>query len=203
MEIQMQYGSTIRVENREYRTDILTRINSMLDAMIDKHNKVFVVRIDIRFPLHYEISPDKNPITEFYRRMMVYYKYHKIDAVYFSARERHTSHHPHYHSFILFDGNKVENGWGVQQKAAEIWQSLVGEGGAPNVQLCLTFEGLSGIMLRRPSTLYGDDLSNPQSIQFHTTKQVILDWLSYLAKTFTKGDVPPHTKEFHGSNLHS
>jgi hypothetical protein len=63
------------------------------------------------------------------------------------------------------------------------------------VQLYLTFEGRSGIMLRRPGALYGDDQLSPQSIQFHTTKQVTLNWLSYLAKTFTKGNVPPHIKE--------
>jgi len=197
----MLHGTTIDIEGYEYRADILAHIREMIDAMISKHNKVFVVRLDVRFPSIYEIPLDKNPITEFYRRLMVFYKYHKIDAIYFSAREQNASHHPHYHCFILLDGNKVENGWGVQQKAAEIWQALVGEGNASCVHLCETFEGRSGIMLRRPAQQYASDPLSEQSIQFDATKQVILNWLAYLAKTYTKGNSPPNAKEFHGSRL--
>ncbi len=182
--------------NYEYRVDILQAIELRVRSMIDHFCRVYLVRLDIRFPLGYVPMHANKECSELIRQLMEYYTYHHIATQYVVVREQNTSENQHYHLAILFDGSKVENGWAVKMKAADIWQRLVGPGSGPCIELCRRFEGENGIMIVRPKTkAVGQDYQN-QLAAFTVAYREAMTWLDYLAKTATKGLAPHKTKEF-------
>ena len=127
---------------------------------------------------------------------MEHYAYHHIAAQYVVVREQKFSEKPHYHLAILFDGSKVENGWGVWEKADGIWQRRVGPDVEHRVHLCQRLNGGNGIMIVRPKVnSVGADYQS-QLAAFNVAYHEAMTWLSYLAKTATKGLAPHKTKEF-------
>ena len=93
------------------------------------------VRLDARIPLGYVATNANAECSELMRQLMEYYAYHHIATQYVVVGEQNTSANPHYHIVILFDGSKIDNGWGVMTKAADIWQRIIGPGAGP----CLGF----------------------------------------------------------------
>jgi len=167
--------------------------------MLAHYCRVYLVRLDIRFPLGYVPMHANKECSELIRQLMEYYAYHHIATQYVVVREQNTSENPHYHLAILFDGSKVENGWGVWEKADDIWQRIVGFDLENRVHLCRRFEGENGIMIVRPKTnAVGLDLQNQLSA-FNVAYREAMTWLNYLAKTATKGLAPHKTKEFTSS----
>jgi hypothetical protein len=167
--------------------------------MLAHYCRVYLVRLDIRFPLGYVPMHANKECSELIRQLMEYYAYHHTATQYVVVREQKSSEKPHYHLAILFDGSKVENGWGVWEKADDIWQRIVGFDLENRVHLCRRFEGENGIMIVRPKTnAVGLDLQNQLSA-FNGAYREAMTWLDYLAKTATKGLAPHKTKEFTSS----
>ena len=98
------------------------------------------VRLDARFPLGYVATNANAECSELIRQLKERYTYHHISTHYVAVREQNTSDNPHYHIVILFDGSKVDNGWAVKMKAADIWQRIIGPGAGP----CLGFYRKTG-----------------------------------------------------------
>src|SRR5664279_4359350 len=175
------------MKNYEYRMDILQAIEQRMQSMVDRYCRTYLVRLDIRFPPGYVPMHANKDCSELIRQLMEYYAYHHIATQYVVVREQKHSENQHYHLAILFDGSKVENGWAVKMKAADIWQRIVGPGSGPCIELCRRFEGENGIMLLRPTTkAAGLDLQN-QVAAFNVAYREAMTWLNYLAKTATKG----------------
>jgi hypothetical protein len=191
------------MENYEYRSDIRQVIEQIMQSMLARYCRTYVVRLDIRFPQGYVPMHANEECSELMRLLKEYYTYHKIITQYVVVREQNLSEKPHYHVVILFDGSKVENGWEVCKKADGIWQRRVGSDVKSCVHLCRRFDGSNGIMIVRPTTkAVGLDLQN-QLTEFNVAYDEAMTWLDYLAKTATKGHAPPKTKEWFSSHLWS
>ena len=187
------------MQTYEHRMDILQAIEQRMQSMVDHHCRTYLVRLDIRFPLGYVPMHANKECSELIRQLREYYTYHHIATQYVVVREQNLSENQHYHLAILFDGSKVENGWAVKMKAADIWQRIVGPGSGPCIELCRRFEGENGIMILRPTNkAAGLDLQN-QLAAFNVAYREAMTWLNYLAKTATKGLAPHKTKEFTSS----
>ena len=187
------------MQTYEYRPNIMQAIEQRMQSMLAHYCRVYLVRLDIRFPLGYVPMHANKDCSELIRQLMEYYAYHHIATQYVVVREQNLSENQHYHLAILFDGSKVENGWPVKMKADDIWQRIVGFDLENRVHLCRRFEGENGIMIVRPKTnAVGLDLQN-QLAAFNAAQHEAMTWLSYLAKTATKGLAPHKTKEFTSS----
>lgn len=194
-------NSTFLMEDREYRTDIVRAIEERLNYMLERFSRVYIVRLDIRFPLGYVPAGRNDECSEFLRRLKDHYTYHGVVTHYVAVREQNRSDNPHYHIAILFDGSKKDNGWAVLQRAAAIWSRLVGGGAEACVHLCQTFSDSTGIKIEKPrAKSVGLDLQN-ELAAFHAACRAATTWLIYLAKTTTKGSAPLKTKELFCSRL--
>ena len=192
---------TFLMENHEYRTDILQAIEQRLNYMIDRFCRTYIVRLDIRFPQGYTPRGANEECSELLRRLREYYTYHGIVMHYVGVREQHTSNNPHYHIALLFDGAKLDNGWGVWSRAAEIWSRIVGGAAEPCVHLCQPFDQGNGIKIEKPRRKSEGWALQNELAAFETARCSVMRWLLYMAKTETKGCAPWHTREFFCSRL--
>src|SRR3546814_16284628 len=104
----------------------MQRVQNCLHTAVINHCKVFAVRLDVRFPQGF-VHDGKNAIvSEFLRRLKSYYAYHKTDCRYIWAREQNQSNPPHHNLFLLLDGSRIENGWGLRAVAAGLWCGKIG-----------------------------------------------------------------------------
>ena len=167
--------------NTGFYTDILDRTLELLEHMISRHSQVLVIRLDVRFPLGY-IWPDDNSLfqgfIENYRRRLSDWGY---DAHLLWAREQKTSPNPHYHCFILLNGNKIRY-FKNTSKADELW--------ARALNLPLKIPGL--IQICPIDKYYSKIIHQNNSFEFAK----IFKALSYLAKVATKLKTPKHTRMF-------
>jgi len=189
---------TNAMANYECRSDIVQAIQQRLQCMIDRYCRTYLVRLDIRFPHGYVAMNANEKFSELMKQLKEYYTYHQVATQYVGVREQNTSENPHYHVALLFDGSKVDNGWAVGEKAAGIWQVIVGLGAG--VHRC-EFAGKYGIKIVRPKfKAVGLDLQTQQAA-FRAACHEAMTWLSYLAKTATKGCAPPNARELFCSRL--
>ncbi|MDR3400963.1 MAG: inovirus-type Gp2 protein [Chthoniobacter sp.] len=176
-------------------------IERRLQCMIALYYRTYVVRLDVRLPLGYVSMHANAECSKLMGFLKEDYTYNRISTHYVGVREQNTSDNPHYHLAIFFDGSNEDNGWAVFVKAAAIWRRIVGPGADVCVQLCQTFKGANGIKIVRPKAKsIGLDLNN-NFTEFNSARREAMPWLSYLAKTATKGLAPPKTKGFFCSRL--
>jgi len=189
------------MELYEYRSDIRQVIEQIMQSMLARYSRTYIVRLDVRFPQGYVPMHANEECSELMRLLKEYYTYHNIITQYLVVREQKPPRKHHYHVVILFDGSKVENGWEVLKKADGIWQRRVGSDVESCVHLCRRSDGSNGIMIVRPKiNAVGLDLQN-QLAAFNVAYREAMTWLDYLAKTATKGHAPPKTKEFSCSQI--
>lgn len=185
----------------EYRCDIMQRIQNCFQSTIKVHCKVFVVRLDVRFPQGFPHDGKNTYVSELLRRLKAYYAYHRIDCRYVWAREQSTSAVPHNHLLLLLDGSKIENGWGVRAIAARIWSTLLNANCDACIHLCPQKQGGTGIMIRRPSSRSIGDKLLMETKAFELAYRAAYGWAGYLAKTYTKGGAPLNVREFGSSRF--
>lgn len=155
---------------------IITMIRQ-LDAMLSHHNKVHLLRFDLRL---YRYTPQNTIITEFNKRFHKWlrrkYKLKRVGFLW--CREQETQINQHYHYALMIDGNKVCFPDKLIQKIKEIW----------NEQL----QGSAYIPQRCYYNLSRND---------YTTIQNAIWRISYLAKVRSKGGKPTQTKSFNTSRI--
>ena len=71
-----------QTNNESYRTDILTQIISRLDWMISRHNKVLLIRFDVRFPSGYVHNGNNVEISNLLRRLRENLEWNDIEVQY-------------------------------------------------------------------------------------------------------------------------
>lgn len=197
----MGYIHTYIIGDYEYRYDIMQRIDRCFHTAINDHCKVYVVRLDVRFPPNFPHNGKNNVVSELLRRLKLYYAYHKIDSRYVWVMEQNSSEVPHNHLLLLLDGSRIENGWGVHAHAARIWSRLLGVNCVSGIHLCEPIGGGSGIMIRRPTRQAEGEKFQMELAEFDAAYRAALAWASYLAKTRTKGNAPLGVKEFSSSQF--
>lgn len=191
---------TFCFDGHEYRTDIMQAIDSRLDYMTERFARTFVVRLDVRFPCHYVQTHENHEYSELMRQLKEYYTHHHITVHYVGVREQETSDNPHYHVAILFDGAKVDNGYAVHARAADIWNRIMKCDATGCIHRCNDNER-GGVMIQKPrQRSEGTTLQNERAA-FEAAHNAVICQLRYLAKTKSKGSAPPHVRELLCSRL--
>jgi hypothetical protein len=149
---------------------------SQLDVMLSYHNKVFVLRFDIRL---YSYTEDNQIITNFNRRLFKWLKrYYKLKRVGFVwCREHEKAKQQHYHYALFIDGCAVRYPIVINRKIKELVAQLQGS---------YHFSENCYHNLKR-----GDYESIHKAI-YH---------ISYLAKARGKGNKPKQTKSYGTSRI--
>ncbi|WZV02637.1 inovirus-type Gp2 protein [Lentisphaerota bacterium WC36G] len=160
-------------DNYELNKDYSSKIKRLLYSCINKHNKVFLVRFDVRYPTSYaNINIESNSlICNFNESLNRYLKRNNYDPRCIWVREQHESSNPHYHFAILLNGNKIQRPHKVISKAESLW----------NRQLGLDFDNKGLIE-------YCNKVSCGMMIyrDREETHRNALNWVSYLAKVYSK-----------------
>ena len=101
------------VMNYDYNLHHLDKNAEFIQDMVNSHNKVVYFRFDLRLPAYRTYSIEE--AKEFIRRFMNSYtkrlsrKPQPLDPAYAVKMERKKSNNPHFHCFILVNGNIVRD----------------------------------------------------------------------------------------------
>lgn len=185
--------STSRKRNGGHYVEILRKINALFDHMTMRHNKVFYVSLVAKFSSeeYYLYGRDNRIISMFMENLILYYKRNNYDPKYLWVREESRSFQHHYHIMILFNGNRIQNGYGVLRKCNELWSRYIGmENASGLIHLCNTERyQAGGIMIRR---------NDPDC---HQVVNQCFNSASYLAKCYSKGEAPMYVNEYGSSRV--
>ena len=146
---------------------------NLLIHSLQRHCKVFVLRIDIHLPQ--EIA--QRVITDFNRRFIEKEKNAGYDPLYIMVREYSSEKHIHYHMGLFLDGNRTNNPYQHFQNARIVLGNICGSYGCINE---CNDGHRNGIMLERNRTPYNDLYE-------------VLCQISYVAKRDQKDNVPGKT----------
>ena len=160
----LNYQMDARIQNIYY---------NLLIYSLQKHCRVFIVRLDIHLPQ----EMDQSLIMDFNHRFIEKEKNAGHDPFYVMVRELSSEKKVHYHMVLFLDGNKTNNPYPHFQNARIVLGNICGSHGCINE---CNDGHRNGIMLERNMT--------PYSELYEVLRQI-----SYLAKTDQKQDVPGKT----------
>jgi len=178
-----------------FYTEILRRIESLLEDMTQRHGSVFFIMLGLKYPsATYSQYPNDNALlSRFLEALTCHCKRRNYDPRYLWARERSTTGQVHYHLMILLNADYTQNAHGLLDKATKLWQRCLDiEDGSGLVQLCEPnkVDGrFGGVKIRR----------NDPHVQ--EVWDGCFQWASYLAKCYSKGNSPRGANEFGCSRL--
>ena len=158
------YEMDVRIQNIYYNLLILS---------LQRHCKVFVLRMDVHLPQ----DMNQCAIMDFNHRFIEKEKNAGYDPLYIMVRELSSEKKIHYHMVLFLDGNKTNNPYQHFQNARIVLGNICGSYGCINE---CNDGHRNGIMLERNMT--------PYSELYEVLRQI-----SYLAKTDQKQDVPGKT----------
>jgi hypothetical protein len=196
-------------EKRGCNKKILEKSLALFDHAINKHNKIFYMRMDVRFPENKEnintdnnqkenINTDNNQFESFMNSFTKNLKSKKYDPKYLWVREQSREKHQHYHLSLLLNGNITQNITNHIKTAEKLWAKRLEieiDNNKNNGLIEDCTEGRNGnkqqngIMIKRNS----DD--------FNEAFDKCFEWNSYLAKISTKGYAPKNKKEYGSSQI--
>ena len=174
----------------KYSDHYLKNNEKLLDNTLERHNKVYCYRVDLKYPNDY---PEDNSNDAFKHCMSTYTKElsrEGLDPQYVARREQIKSHHPHYHVHMCVNGNKRKDYKALTDKMVPHWSRAlnIDEATADNlIHRCdRTKDGKpqkNGTMIRRNSE-YKEDQYNQ-----------VFKQMSYLAKIVDEDITPSDTKK--------
>ena len=173
-----KYTPTYHTLNKTMNGKILKAIDNVMDDYVDRHSKMFAMRLDVHLPE----GTDQSKIMVFNHRFIEKEKNQGYDPAYVMAREiGEENGNIHYHMALFLNGQKTEsikphldNAWKVLENIRKAENK---EGGM--IDPCNRF-GRNGIMVKR-------DDSDPRNLE-EVQRQ-----MSYIAKTEQKENVKGKT----------
>ena len=152
----------------QYNKDILDRNIHLLNKALQKHQRILMIRFDVRYPKYLQADHDNHSIVKFIKRYRQYFARLNYDPLYLWCREKNHSHNHHYHVYFFLDATKLRFMPNLK-KADEIWNNIL--------NIDQTTKGL--IQYCNPAGL----TINRENIH---VQQEALEQLSYLAKIYSK-----------------
>ncbi len=169
--------NNINTLNIPMNDKILKAGMTVLDHALQKHNKVFVQRVDVRLPLELQ----QKGIIRFNKRFIEKERNAGYDPDYIIVRELSRNKKIHYHMALFLDGNKTMRTYEHFQNAETVLQNVIGKGNNIKGLIDRCDRGhRNGIMIHRNNPNQ-DDLKEIQR------------QLSYLAKEEQKKGVKGKT----------
>ena len=160
----LDYEIFVRIQNIYY---------NLLIQALQKHCKVFVLRMDIHIPQEIVLQV----ISDFNHRFIEKEKIAGYDPLYIVAREISFGKRIHHHMALFLDGNKTNNPYQHFENARIVLRNYCGSYGEINE---CNDNLRNGIMIDRNSTTYNNLYE-------------VLRQISYLAKKTQKDNVPGKT----------
>ena len=158
----------------------LKKIDDTLTEMIQKHNKVLVVRFDVRYPDNQITDSNNNDIYRFTYNLKRSLnrenanRDHNVDAKIIHVEEKNKSINPHHHFAVFVNGNAKNKYYPIVEKANKLWKKILNTTKDGLIDYCNRKE--NGIMIDRNN----DNCERVIDDVFYQ--------LSYLAKTHGKQD---------------
>jgi hypothetical protein len=157
----LDYEMSVRIQNIYY---------NLLIQALQKHCKVFVLRMDVHIPQELVLQV----ISDFNHRFIEKEKIAGYDPLYIVAREISFGKRIHHHMALFLDGNKTNNSYQHFENARIVLRNYCGSYGEINE---CNDNLRNGIMIDRNSTTYNNLYE-------------VLRQISYLAKKTQKDNVP-------------
>ncbi|SKA70006.1 YagK/YfjJ domain-containing protein [Desulfobaculum bizertense] len=178
-----------RDKDQACRSDILERMLSLLEEYEERHGKVFIMRMDVRYPQNYFLNSKDRHMPQFIAHLTKNLSRKGLDPKYIWVREQSREKHQHYHVALILNGNLIQSPYKVFNKAEELWARALGLDSAKGlISYCNKWrtgkKGSCSYMLRRGAKDYEE------------IKRDAFYRLSYLAKENTKGNAPRRIREF-------
>ena len=197
--IDNQYHGTKLCDTpREFSYDYIRAIDGVITTMTERHSKVLVVRLDLRYPKDYDADNSNNDFSGTMQGVCREFSRKKYDPQYVAKREQMTSENQHYHVGILLDGNKKRSISAVRETVEKHWAR----------QLDIPLEEVQQKALVYPCNKAPDGTprENGRMIKRGTwenlqQKQETMRQLSYLAKVDENDQTPSSTKKFFTSQF--
>lgn len=140
---------------------------------------MLVVRLDVHYPDGYTPKDKNKDISSLFAKLSQKYTRMGYDPAYAWAREIKNSELPHYHCFLLLNGNLARSPYPVFEAAENLWGSTIDASAKGLIHHCnKDYQGnpqKNGIMIRRNAPNFEDKIRE------------VGNQLSYLAKTDGKG----------------
>lgn len=111
-----------------FHGEILKSLLDHLRYAVSQSSQVFIVRLDIRFPVYYNsIIPANAVFIGFLANFIKYLKRHGCNPHYvWRVEPGQDNPYGHYHLALFLDGNQKQDGWSIKYKAEEFWASALG-----------------------------------------------------------------------------
>lgn len=169
---------------KSYIPAIKENIVQGLHYYLSKHSKVFFTRFTLTFPIAYLCLPGYPYISRFIQKYSQFFSRNGYDPLYLWVREQNTSVHYHFHIGILVNGSLIQHPYLLTTKAEELWSNTLGVAATGLVNSDCS------ISIRRNEPNFIDQL------------QITMDYVMYLAKSYTKGPANDGVRNFGMSRLH-
>ena len=140
---------------------VLNKINDTLNDMLEKHSKIMITRMDLRYPNADNIICDSKQVSDFtynLKRSLNREKNagnHAVDAQVITVQEQDTSNHPHFHVAVIVNANAKKSPYSIHEKANNLWKLATGSSSDGLVDYCNRHE--NGIVIDRNSPSFEKD----------------------------------------------
>ena len=172
-------GYALALSNENYSAKQLDREIDLVETATERHSKVLVVRMDLRYAKEIQSSGDNNDYRRFLNSMMKELSRKHYDPQYVAKREQTKSKNPHLHLAVLVDGNKKRDRNSLVETAEKHWANTLGITPDEVRDKQLVFKcNRDACGDPRPN----GDMLRRGSIDFQETKDNVIKMLSYLAK---------------------
>ena len=175
-------------DDYHYHLLYLCKNRILLNRMLKRHSKVLIFRFDLHFPATEQYPDPMKALSYFldqYRKLLVA---RGLDPQYMIRMEQCDSLNPHFHVFILIDGNNTKSTMVYKEIAERLWLKII-HGYKGLVDYCTHNAEGAGIMVIRPTK--ESNLPLEQSENY----QAAFQCMSYLAKYVPEDRVPSHQRK--------
>ena len=122
------YTPSYHTLNKTMNGKILKAIDNVMDDYMDRHSKMFAMRLDVHLPE----GTDQSKIMVFNHRFIEREKNQGYDPAYVMVREVSDEGKTHYHMALLLNGQKVQSTYYVFKDMERILNNVAGPGGSIN-----------------------------------------------------------------------
>lgn len=174
-----------------YNEDHLQKNLELMNSAVERHNKVFSWRMDIRMPVDEDKAKVKKTPKKFIKDYMSSYTNKLaragLDPDYAVKMEQKTSEHPHFHAQIFVDGNKVKD----QKELALMGEKLIEE------QLKMEAGDGDGLINygKSSDTSRNSYMIRRNSPHFEEQFDACFERMSYLAKQDPDDKIPSNVRK--------
>ena len=197
--IDNQYhGTKLSDTPHEFSCTYMQSIENLLWTMTERHSKVLIARLDLRFPKDHNADKSNRDFSKTMQAVCQEFSRKGYDPQYVAKREQMTSENQHYHVGILLDGNKKRSINAVREAVEKHWAR----------QLDIPLEEVQQKALVYPCNKAPDGSPRESGRMIKrglweqkTDEKESLKQLSYLAKVDSRDVTPSSTKKFFTSQF--